>query len=255
MGVDVASFGDFFADQRIAPTEKVLPGSKADRAAPAIEITAEDANLTATSPKLQPATSRRILGKEAPVKCLVYHDPFGGTYKKYIFTADGKYLLGGMMIGDVGDFVKLVSIVKKKVNTVIKRSMTMLTFILLQKALDVPPSQFIIGAKKEGAEGGDDLDDDTQVCSCHVRFSLLPTSAFAIPVMCLSFLAPLTRHVCTLQNVSKGDIVQCVKGGTCSTIGDLKIKTKVGTGCGGCMPLVSFPYTSSQFAANPGMGS
>ena len=82
----------------------------------------------------------------------------------------------------------LPSIVKKKVNTVIKRSMTMLTFILLQKALDVPPSQFIIGAKKEGAEGGDDLDDDTQVCSCHVRLSLLPSFAFAIPVMCLMYL-------------------------------------------------------------------
>jgi len=46
---------------------------------------------------------------------LVYNDPFSSTYKKYIFTANGRYLLGGMMIGDVSDFVKLVSIVKKKV--------------------------------------------------------------------------------------------------------------------------------------------
>jgi nitrite reductase (NAD(P)H) len=37
-----------------------------------------------------------------------------------------------------------------------------------QKPLDVAPSQFIIGAKKEGVEDGDDLDDDAQVCSCHV---------------------------------------------------------------------------------------
>ena len=34
---------------------------------------------------------------------------------RYIFTADGKYLLGGMMVGDTSDYVKLVSIVKKKV--------------------------------------------------------------------------------------------------------------------------------------------
>ena len=45
---------------------------------------------------------------------MVYNDPLGSTYKKYIFTADGKYLLGGMMLGDVSDFVKLVAIVKKK---------------------------------------------------------------------------------------------------------------------------------------------
>jgi nitrite reductase (NAD(P)H) len=43
-----------------------------------------------------------------------------------------------------------------------------LTKILSQKALEVAPSQFIVGNKKEGADAGDDLDDDAQVCSCHV---------------------------------------------------------------------------------------
>jgi hypothetical protein len=33
-----------------------------------------------------------------PIECLVYRDPFSGVYKKYIFSADGKYLLGGMMV-------------------------------------------------------------------------------------------------------------------------------------------------------------
>jgi nitrite reductase (NAD(P)H) len=42
-----------------------------------------------------------------------------------------------MMIGDTSDFVKLVAIVKKR------------------KALDVPPSQFIIGAKSGEDDGGD----------------------------------------------------------------------------------------------------
>jgi hypothetical protein len=37
--------------------------------------------------------------------------------------------------------------------------------------LEVLPSQFIIGAKKEGDDDGGDLDDDAQVCSCHVRCS------------------------------------------------------------------------------------
>lgn len=36
-------------------------------------------------------------------------------YFRYIFTADGKYLLGGMMVGDTSDYVKLISLVKKKV--------------------------------------------------------------------------------------------------------------------------------------------
>ena len=55
-----------------------------------------------------------------PVKCLTYHDPFSATYKKYIFTADGQYLLGGIMIGDVGSFTKLVAITKKKVREAVQ---------------------------------------------------------------------------------------------------------------------------------------
>lgn len=109
-------------------------------------------------------------------------------YKKYIFSADGKHLLGGMMVGDCSDFVKLVSIIKKK------------------KPLDVPPSQFIVGAKS-GEDDGADLDDDAQICSCH--------------------------------NVTKDAVAKCVKAGGCDTIGDVKAKTKAGTGCGGCMPLVT----------------
>ena len=49
--------------------------------------------------------------------------------------------------------------------------------------------------------------------------------------------------------MTKGRIVKCVNGGECLTIPDLKTKTKVGSGCGGCMPLVciiiQFPSKSS----------
>jgi nitrite reductase (NAD(P)H) len=73
-----------------------------------------------------------------PVKALTYKDPFQQVYKKYIFTMDGKYLLGGMMIGDTKDYVKLVPMVKN------------------QKQLEIPPSELIIGAQK-GDDDGDDL--------------------------------------------------------------------------------------------------
>jgi len=130
MGIDVASFGDFFADKRlpIGRTQTVshLPQSElADNAGlPAIEISVEESTLkangkngiSASEVKPLPRPGRRHAPKDdTPINCLIYKDPFSATYKKYIFTEDGKYLLGGMMVGDVGDFVKLVAIVKKKV--------------------------------------------------------------------------------------------------------------------------------------------
>ncbi|KAJ5985858.1 hypothetical protein N7522_013054 [Penicillium canescens] len=170
LGVDVASFGDFFAD-RDGP--KFLPGRR---------------------PSAVPGFEEPL--RDEPVKALTYKDPFAGVYKKYLFTMDGKFLLGGMMIGDTKDYLKLNQMVK------------------LQKELEVPPSQFILGAQSGGEENADDLDDSTQICSCH--------------------------------NVTKGDVVDNVKNGTCTSIAEVKSCTKAGTGCGGCMPLVQSIFNKTM---------
>lgn len=176
LGVEVASFGDFFAD-RDGP--KDLPKRHVKK--------------EGEQTKVQALTN----GPPVPaVKALTYKDPFQSVYKKYIFTPDGKYLLGGMMIGDTKDYVKLVPMVKSK------------------KALDVLPSEFIVGASKDGEENADDLSDDTQICSCH--------------------------------NVTKGDVASVVKDGSCKSIGEVKSCTKAGTGCGGCMPLVQSIFNNAM---------
>lgn len=209
MGVDVASFGDYFADKRSARgvvTSKVaaaepLTRDKAEKAIcakpPVWEICPPETNCSNELKEGEVAintvtTEIKRGGRQAaldgPIECLTYRDPFSYVYKKYIFTPDGKYLLGGMMVGDTSDYVKLVSLVKKK------------------KELEEPPSKFIIGSGSKGQDDGADLDDDTQICSCH--------------------------------NVTKSAIGESVKAGII-TLSDLKAKTKVGTGCGGCMPLVT----------------
>ncbi|ODQ55648.1 nitrite reductase NiiA [Saitoella complicata NRRL Y-17804] len=117
MGVDVASFGDFFADR--------------------------------DGPKNVPKRAGAGKEKKPGVKSLTYKDPFSSVYKKYIFTDDGKYLLGGMMIGDTSDYIKVVSLVKAG------------------KPLEIGPHELIVGANKGGEEDGEDLPDDAQICSCH----------------------------------------------------------------------------------------
>ncbi|KAH7886820.1 hypothetical protein F5I97DRAFT_1058573 [Phlebopus sp. FC_14] len=233
MGVDVASFGDYFADKRIprgtvtpstttaveenaAPPAAAVPLTRKSSSAngkPVWEISVQEAPNGNSVPGVESAgiiitsstsatpsdassqqngsTKKRRHGpaSDGPIECLTYRDPFSSVYKKYIFTADGKYLLGGMMVGDTSDYVKLVSLVKKK------------------KPIEEPPSKFIVGSGSKGGEDdGADLDDDTQICSCH--------------------------------NVTKGAIGACVKAGV-DNLNDLKMKTKAGTGCGGCMPLVT----------------
>jgi nitrite reductase (NAD(P)H) len=104
MGVNVASFGDYFADQK-PPASVALPRRRI-----------EPANVWAVTPAGPSGDTPNGTPKPScSVRALCYHDPFSSVYKKYLFSADGKYLLGGMMIGDVADYTKLVSMVNKRV--------------------------------------------------------------------------------------------------------------------------------------------
>jgi len=49
---------------------------------------------------------------------------------------------------------------------------------------------------------------------------------------------PESAQICSCFDVTKGDIIKAVQGG-CHTVAALKSATKAGTGCGGCIPLVT----------------
>lgn len=46
--------------------------------------------------------------------------------------------------------------------------------------------------------------------------------------------------------MTKGDVVDNVKNGTCKTMGEVKSCTKAGTGCGGCLPLVQSIFNKTM---------
>jgi nitrite reductase (NADH) large subunit len=68
-------------------------------------------------------------------------------------------------------------------------------------------------------------------------FPAAAASAGAPPTNALAAL-PATAQVCSCNNVSKGGLCSAIEAG-CTTVGALKTKTKAGTTCGGCTPLVT----------------
>jgi nitrite reductase (NAD(P)H) len=107
LGIQVASFGDSFAD--------------------------------VFGPKWLPEGTKTTGNHGDVVKSLTFKDPFSQVYKKYLFTADGKYLLGGMMMGDTADYVKLLPMSKG------------------HKPLTVLPSELMVGKPGGGADDPNDL--------------------------------------------------------------------------------------------------
>ncbi|CAM9426633.1 unnamed protein product [Chrysoparadoxa australica] len=57
---------------------------------------------------------------------------------------------------------------------------------------------------------------------------------------------PDAMQVCSCNDVSKGAIVDSIKDGSCSTMGEIKAATKACTGCGGCEPLVKNIFTHTM---------
>ena len=81
-----------------------------------------------------------------------FDDPFSGVYKKLLLSLDGKKLLGGIMVGDAGDYGTLS--------------------IMAKSGADLPcqPHELIVGAVGGAAAalgGIEAMPDSAQICSCN----------------------------------------------------------------------------------------
>ena len=123
-------------------------------------------------------------------KPLTYEDPFGGVYKKLLFSPDGRRLLGGILVGDASDYGSLMMLAKNGTE------------------LPAEPGALVLGSGAGGvAVSATEMPAGTQVCQCN--------------------------------GVSKGDICSAIRDDGCAALGDVKARTRAGTGCGGCLPLVT----------------
>jgi nitrite reductase (NADH) large subunit len=89
-------------------------------------------------------------GESVPTIPIVFKDKHNGTYKRINITVDGKYLVGGILIGDAGQYNMLHQMVANKM------------------PLPENPAALIVGGGKSNDEGAGvkGLPDTAQICSC-----------------------------------------------------------------------------------------
>ncbi|HTI49983.1 MAG TPA: nitrite reductase large subunit NirB, partial [Planctomycetaceae bacterium] len=82
---------------------------------------------------------------------LSFEDPFGGSYKKLLFSSDGKRLLGGILVGDASQYGTLALLAKSGA------------------PLPCQPHELMVGASAPGSSATEigSLPDSAQVCSCN----------------------------------------------------------------------------------------
>jgi nitrite reductase (NADH) large subunit len=123
--------------------------------------------------------------QDAGVESVEYRDVLSGIYKKIVFSADGRHILGGILVGDSSLYATLSHYARSG------------------EAIPGRPYDLLGGAADASASA---MPDSAQVCSCN--------------------------------NVSKAELCKAVCDGA-TTVGELKSCTRAGTGCGGCVPLVT----------------
>jgi nitrite reductase (NADH) large subunit len=119
-------------------------------------------------------------------RTIAYEDLVKGVYKKLVVSADRTKLLGGVLVGDAGEYAALTQLMRSG------------------EPLPAAPEELLFGAREGKTKLT--LSDTAQICSCN--------------------------------NVTKGTVCKAVRSGICN-VSDLKKATKAGTGCGGCMALVT----------------
>ncbi len=131
--------------------------------------------------------------EQTPHRTLVWEDKLAGIYKRLNITEDGKYLLGGILVGEAEAYNLLLQTCKNRM------------------ILPPTPEDLLLPPRKgEGApaeSGVLALPDDALICSC--------------------------------ESVSKGALCLAIGEQELGDVAAIKKCTKAGTGCGGCVPMLS----------------
>jgi nitrite reductase (NADH) large subunit len=130
-------------------------------------------------------------------RSIVYEDLVKGVYKKLVLSKDGKKLLGGILVGDAGEYGQLVA--------------------LFRGGRDVPEQPESLILTTSGERPKLELDDAASVCSCN--------------------------------GVTAGMVRGAIREQGCASLPQIKKCTKAGTGCGGCLPMVTDMLAAELLAA------
>ena len=184
---------------------------------------------------------------------LTFEDPFGGKYKKLIFSLDGKQLLGGILVGDASEYGTLSIMAKSG------------------QLLPCEPHELIVGKSGGGDIGGgvSGLPDSAQICSCNnvtkgdicgaIRDQNLDsvtavkscTKAGAGCGGCLAMVTDIfksemqksgktvSNHLCEHFPLSRTELFAVVKVKGLKTFADILETVGRGQGCEVCKPTIA----------------
>lgn len=188
------------------------------------------------------------------IKTIVYENKASGIYKRLNLSEDGKYLLGGILVGEAEEYNLLKQVVNNKM------------------VLPANPEDFILGARGgDGAAGISvgDLPDTASICSCEnvdkgaILKAIENEAAEAVPLIkkctkagtgcggCIPMLDDLLtcymkaqgrevrKTICEHFSYTRQELYDLIKVNEIKSFGGLLRAYGSGSGCETCKPVVA----------------
>lgn len=192
--------------------------------------------------------------QDGKTKTIIYENKSRGIYKRLNISEDGKYLLGGILVGEADEYNLLKQVVTNKM------------------VLPANPEDFILGAR--GGEGGSgisvgDLPDGASICSCEnitkgaILNAIDKDCAESVPLIkkctkagtgcggCTPMLDDLLTHfmksqgrevrktICEHFSYTRQELYDLIKVNEIKSFGGLLKAYGSGSGCETCKPVVA----------------
>ncbi|WP_199433905.1 nitrite reductase large subunit NirB [Qaidamihabitans albus] len=176
---------------------------------------------------------------------VVFNDAVNGSYKKLVVSDDSATLLGGVLVGDAGDYNLLRP--------------------LVGNPLPADPATILAPAGGGGAVGIEALPEEAQICSCNavtkgaITWAITDEGCDSVPAVkactragtscgsCVPMLGRLlsacgveqSKALCEHFTVSRAELFEIVRATRISTFSELIARHGKGSGCAICKPAVA----------------
>jgi nitrite reductase (NADH) large subunit len=174
----------------VAPGYRMASVAAATLAGDAQRINALDTNTKLKLLGVDVGSFGDALAQAPGAKVVSWFDGASAVYRKLVVSADGKRLLGGVLVGDASAYGELCAYVQSGA------------------ALPEHPEDLIATPRSAGARrrGVDALPEAATICACH--------------------------------NIDKRSICEAIRTHALTGVPGIKSRTRAGTGCGSCVPLL-----------------
>ena len=196
------------------------------------------------------------MGETEKCQIITLHDEKSGCYKRLNVTEDGKYLVGGILVGDISEYGSLLQVMKNNI-TLPESPLSLITTSISgdQEAMPIPESAVICSCNNvtkgeiRNAIQADEISDIAEVKKCTNAGTgcggCMPDVTSIFNQCLIERGQSVKQSICEHFDYTRAELYQIVKATNIQTFEELLEKKGTGSGCEVCKPAIASIFATA----------